>query len=1255
MTRSLRWIRRLLLAILALLVLLLALLAFLAGSETGTRWVFDLVQRFVPALQVGSVEGALTGPLDLESLSFRPQQGGGVELDSLQLQWSPKKLLSAELSIQRLALDGLLILPGETAEPEPQSDTAYSGFNMPRQILLPLSVDIEELTLNDLRIEGGTEPLLNSLQLSASMKQSDLKLRLFKLDAPMARADLAGQMALTGDYELDFTSDLVLRLPERPEITLKGTLQGALDAIVLKQEASGPLSARLDAQLDGVTTSDPNWQAQLGLESLDLIALAPEAEASGLSDISAKLKASGSFTGADLSFQGAFNQAQTGPMELSFAASGDLEHAEIKQLSLVQSAGDARIDLSGHIAPLTPEGELALDLNWSDLAYPLTGEAQFTSPKGALTLSGTLDNYLAELDIGVQAPPLEAINLTGEARGNLQRIDSLDLIAQAPEGKAQIKGSAGWQPMPVWNLNVEADQLDPGYFVADWPGKISALIHTEGQIDAEPTLTARIEKLGGTLRQQPLSGRGQVNLAGGVWQLQDFDLSWSEADVSASGEVGEAIALDFDLSLPALDKLMPEAGGQLSASGKVSGTPAMPALNATLAAEALRWQNYQVGTVNGRVNFDPQWRSPADIALQASGLNMAGQLIDSVDLRISGTDQALNTRLDVQAGEQSLDASLDGSLSLTATEWGYDGRLSELALTQSDIGRWRLAEPAPLRLGPNAYRLEQLCLVAESQQGRLCAQGGLEEGSMLGQFSLDRLPLALVQPYLPPGAEIQGYVDGDGRFESQDEQMNYTLRIELPKAGIRSTDRDLGLTLDTTALTVEGDQQLAQVRLDAPLPELKGALNASIDIDNPTTDPGLDGQVSLELPELSALNVLSSDLVIQSGHARADLRLGGKASAPSVRGVVSLEEGDMEIPAVGLHLTAVSVNLRDADTLDKLLLDGSVTSGEGSLALQGEIWPLESRINATLKGENFQAVDTREMAVRISTDMTLAVDPERVAVGGTLVVPEALIRPPKASPNAASRSSDLVVIEEGVDGEQTLGPALDLDLSVELGDNVRVDAFGFNGLLKGALRVQQEGQGVPRGTGRVGVQSGEYTLYGQVLTISRGDVLFSGGPVTNPGLDLRVDREVDDVTVGAVISGTLRTPDLALTSSPSMPDNHILSYLVLGRAPGSASSGEQQMLMRMALALAGGKKVAGRIQETLHVDELGFGSGESAEDTSFYIGKYLTPDLYIKYGVGLGDTVNTFLVRYRLAARWLLESTTSSEASGGDLIYSFER
>ena len=55
------------------------------------------------------------------------------------------------------------------------------------------------------------------------------------------------------------------------------------------------------------------------------------------------------------------------------------------------------------------------------------------------------------------------------------------------------------------------------------------------------------------------------------------------------------------------------------------------------------------------------------------------------------------------------------------------------------------------------------------------------------------------------------------------------------------------------------------------------------------------------------------------------------------------------------------------------------------------------------------------------------------------------------------------------------------------------------------------------------------------------------------------------------------------------------------------------------------------------------------------LGKYLTPDLYVGYGVGLLNAVNTFNVKYRISRRLAFELTNSDRGTGADLIYIIER
>ena len=140
--------------------------------------------------------------------------------------------------------------------------------------------------------------------------------------------------------------------------------------------------------------------------------------------------------------------------------------------------------------------------------------------------------------------------------------------------------------------------------------------------------------------------------------------------------------------------------------------------------------------------------------------------------------------------------------------------------------------------------------------------------------------------------------------------------------------------------------------------------------------------------------------------------------------------------------------------------------------------------------------------------------------------------------------------------------------------------------------------------------------------------------------------------------GTLNNPKMTLFSDPKMPDSSILSYLVLGRAPqNGGAGGESALLFKAAGAMGlGGGALTKSLGDTFGLDALELGSsGDGGSGTSLMLGKYLTPDLYVGYGVGLLNAVNTFNVKYRLCQRLMFESNSSAVGTGADLIYTVER
>jgi translocation and assembly module TamB len=63
---------------------------------------------------------------------------------------------------------------------------------------------------------------------------------------------------------------------------------------------------------------------------------------------------------------------------------------------------------------------------------------------------------------------------------------------------------------------------------------------------------------------------------------------------------------------------------------------------------------------------------------------------------------------------------------------------------------------------------------------------------------------------------------------------------------------------------------------------------------------------------------------------------------------------------------------------------------------------------------------------------------------------------------------------------------------------------------------------------------------------------------------------------------------------------------------------------------------------------------DNGDDAALVVGRYLSPKLYVSYGVGLMESLNSITLRYPLSKRWQLEAE-SGEVHGADQFYTIER
>jgi translocation and assembly module TamB len=1237
--KALKAVKWVLLTLLLLIVLVVAILLGAVGyfgrTESGTEKLISYAKPYLPGtLDVGQVNGFLLGRLELNDLQYSQPDGLDVQVPHFVLDWTPSRLFQREVSVQALTINDAKITTAKPVEPEEPSGPLFP-INLP-DVTLPVSIMIEQASITNLTLtptlasgELGAAQTLDDLSLRAHTEGEQLVIDSLSVKAPQGEAALSGQVTPTGAYPMAIELNWTANLPDQPALKGEGALSGDLNELTLTQTLSGLLAATLKADVKDAV-SEPSGALNLSGLDLDLGAFVPD--------------------------------MQNQHVKAALAADFDLNALVLKSLAVEQPESGAVLSIKGRVDQLMDTPKLDLTGQWSGVRYPLVGEPIVAqSPKGTLSVKGLLSNYQARLTAAVEGSGLPKGDWSLDAKGSTEALSAFTLVGNTLEGQINAKGNAAWVPSVRWQAELSTDKINPGVQWPEWPGVINTQLTSNGQISSTGVLSlkADIARLDGSLRDQSLSGKGQIAMQGQRIDVTDLNLALGGAAMTANGYIADTLDLNWSLNAPKLSQVLPSARGSISGTGTVTGTQTAPVITGQLNGERLQMGSEQVVNLalEAKVNLAKGQRS--SVSLVAEEVSAGGQKWSKVSLTGEGTPEQHQVQFSTEEGQVNLNLAASGGWK--ALTWS--GQITDLRLQEEIAGQWQLRDAVTVSASDQKANASDLCLDRlPNGTGSVCVKGdwSFKQGAK-GNATVKSVSLDLLEPFMPLGTAATGTVQASSDFKlPPGKNPIFDASLSLQQGRLALEDQDLDISLGDTVISVIGEADRWIANVQVPVLSPQGNIEAKATVNDPYNTGTLTGDVSATLSDLAFVSLFTPDVQAVSGQVESQLNLSGRLSEPRVRGYLNLNNGRADLPALGLQLNPITLNVADQNGTDTLDIKGLVKSGEGTLNITGAFNPLEQSGNIALKADRFQGMDTKEIQVWVSPDLTVDMSPTLIKVRGDVVVPEAHISPPKTSgKSVTTASSDVVVVNGDQDGlDQAVGSLVDARVRLTLGDNINVDALGFKGKLQGSIVVEENGLQATRATGNIDVAAGEYKLYGQDLTIERGSVVYTGGPIDNPGLDMRISRtiESDDVTVGAQVSGTVNAPRFDLYSNPSYPESTQLSYLMFGRAPGTGSSSEQALLYRAAAALAmkGGNSIAENLNETLNLDDFGL-EGDSADDTALFIGKYLSPRLYIKYGVGLLEPASTFFLRYKLSSRWDFESETGTDGSGGDLIYTLEK
>ena len=1195
------------LIVLLLVIVLVAGLSWALGTQSGLKQTLALAKKFAPGtLAWDEASGKLAGNLTISGLQYSEENGIDARVDSLDFAWTPSALLGLQLDVNQLHVDGIEIRLAEAVDE--QEATASSG-ELP-DISLPVGINLDDIVISDIAIypPGQETPIeINQVSLAVQMEGSDVSLAKLDVLAPQGEVHLDGSISTRDDYPMDLSVNWQAEIDPAMPLQGEGTFVGSLAQLQIQHNVAGFAEADIQASVNNITAS-PAWDANVAASIPEpgavspLLTMAPRItlQSSGtLDDFSAQVNAE-------------LETTDTGPVTVAADVSGSTEALTINAVKANLSENGAELSATGQVDLATLNSDIKGQ--WKALGWPITTEPQFSSAVGSFDFTGTPDDYSANVtaEAGGEAIPQGQWNIS--LNGSTTAADQFEVIGKTLDGTITAAGSANWEAQPAWDVELSTAGINPGVQWEELPGSIDLVVSSNGQIsDNGPVINAVIKQLSGNFRNQPLSGSGNVQVNGDSVTIENLTMTHGATQLDADGQVDDQIAMDFNLKSPDLQTLLPELEGAISVTGSVSGTKEAPMLKASGSAENVAIAGNSVDSLNFDIDGGLGDTTESTLTVDVSDIAAGGQTVSNLTLRAQGSPLDHELALSASTNQGDLSTELNGGYENDT----WKGSLASLELANTLAGDWRLREPADLSANASKADLSSLCLDNDDKLGSLCATANwLAEGESTATLNISGLSPDLVAEYLPPELLLETRLNGDATARlRQNGEMNAQANFAL-EAGTLTLDTEASpvvIGLEQTTIDASWQGNDAKLALAAAFTDF-GDVTVQGSLSDPAGEGRLAGSLDADFADLTLISVFAPQVQEISGALKSNLSVGGTLSAPIIKGELALRDFSAEIPETAMVIQDLQLAV-NGNPDGTLLITGQSRSGDGQLSINGNFDPSTRALQLDIKGDSYQVANTAMMQAVVSPDLSIAMNDTGMDVSGGVTIPSAYINANGGNEGikTVSASSDVVYVSE--EGEQVETPPsqISLDVQVILGESVEVEAGDFRGRLEGDLRIEQTPELAPRGTGTINVVNGDYVIYGQQLDMERGRILFSGGPVDNPSLDMEVARTVQeyDVIAGARIKGTAQSPRLELYSEPSMPDASILSYILLGQPPG----------------ITGG---------------------------SYTLGKYLTPDLYVSYGIGLFDAINTFNMRYKLTDKLALEAASGS-GSSTDLIFTIEK
>ena len=1198
-----RW-KKAVLGIFLFVSLIILTISILVASQSGTRWVVQKAAAIVK-VRLGDMKGNLLTGLDVSTLDY-DQKGLVIHAEKISFRWQPLSLFYTSVSVQSLSAENIRVqLPPPVNEPEPD---VYTWPNLAQ----PVRIELGRMNLRNVQvIQGETTQVMDNLSGSFSLGTFHLRIKNIIAENAQAKLLLNGEMALRYPYTLTALSEWSLKKKQENDLQFAGKLsaQGDIKTLRVTNDFSSPVIVKATA------TISPALHDKKSKPIAEVIA---EWNEQPLLPIVAN------------------NFNPDGKLHF-------LKPIKTTQGRLALKGWLNAYDIAGIVNAKTPEANLAIDF----------------SAKG---------------------------NHFSDKNQSQWQIEKLQLVSKPLDTPADVKienflelaGKVIWLPHLQWDLTLKGEHFNIDDFVTDWPSDLHLALASQGEYrDQQLRFASNNINVGGELRNLAVSAEGEVHLDNHLWNSSNFKLAIGANQLMVKGQAGQALAVDWKINAPLLGQIDPSISGSIISNGSLKGNIAKPTMQVNAQVNQFSWRNY--GVENLTLNLASKAATDKyDLVLDADHLNIAGQYISHLSLKSDGNIEQHNV-----VGQ--LDSPSYGSVNfILDSSWKnnlWRGQWRDFTFNTKKIPRWSLLSSTPMQVDKEHAELGKLCLTTSNelpmavdpspvaakqevalQTPSICIAGNWSRAAgVTASANIQSAPISSLRAWFKPEVTLAGVVEGDANFRAP---VNTPATMT---ANLQTRDAKLLYQFQGGNVEVYPVQKAS---LNATLKnnQLSGALvtdwgnygAVSLNAEYAITTSKINGTASIGLTNLAPLEGLLPFLNNVKGSANGKFNLAGTIQKPEITGNFGITDGSANFPKLGLELKNISFQV-NSTAINSARVEGAITSGDGTLVTQGDFYNLGSpdwHWQANVFGAGIRIIQQTQLTATISPNLKLNASAKSIELTGSTEIPWARAAIKNLPESATRVSHDVVVVENdsvSIAGLTKKSLPFHTNVILYFGDDVRFKGFGLDTRLSGKANVLKEENRQVFTTGYVAVDKGIYKAYGQELSIERGRLIFQG-PYDNPGLDIRALRVMEDVTAGLDIGGTLQHPKSTVFSIPSSTDSEAMAMLLTGKPLSNSSKDDAYAILGAIgkLGMSQGDSMSSDIIQKFGLDEVSIKADKGLEQSALWVGKNVTPKLFLHYVVGLFDQAFSLGLTYKLNDKINIEAESGKDQSV-DVIYKIER